>query len=134
MAPSELMVVLFGDGPLPQFSDGAYFEVCIDAVQRGEADGMVIGVTTQLPDPSLQLPLVADEVGNSWSLGYDGRAHVDGGEEMIPINWNPKDLKVGDAVGLLIRGNGDAQVFVNRILVATLPGKVATGDPLYGFI
>ena len=36
------------------------------------------GVTTNVPNATDQPAETADEVDNSWSLGYDGAAHLNG--------------------------------------------------------
>jgi len=131
----ELFGVVFLDTALPVLSDGFYFELTLLSRRPGDhPDGLVLGVTTMLPDPQIEPALVADEVARSWSVGYNGSAHVDGLDDLVPVSWCPKDLQEGDSVGFLVTSSGEAREVVNGRVVATLPGRVPTDKPLFGFV
>eukprot|EP00927_Polykrikos_kofoidii_P044100 TRINITY_DN38158_c0_g1_i1.p1 TRINITY_DN38158_c0_g1~~TRINITY_DN38158_c0_g1_i1.p1 ORF type:complete len:938 (+),score=145.21 TRINITY_DN38158_c0_g1_i1:55-2814(+) len=141
-ASEELGGVIFGDAPLPRFDVGAYFEVSIVATRRGQVDGIAIGVTTQLP-PASAIPFdCADLVPRSWSVGFDGHAHVDGEAGLVPIDWKPRRLLVGDRVGVLVTASGGFRLFVNgetkvRIASASLAASVVGANkdvPLFAVV
>lgn len=125
--------VVFGDAPLEEFQGEQYFEVRVDDVTLDQKDGLVIGVmlakpTTVLQDP----PDFADELPDSWSLGYDGMCNKC--QSPSPIPWRPRDLQIGDRVGLLVSCYGCISVFQNDIEMARGFDRVPVGVPLYGFI
>jgi len=134
--------VLFLDRPLQAVDGFRYFEVCLEVVYEGEQDGLTLGVTTRLPQvpalsgcrPCEACPGCADDVDLSWSLGYDGRAHIHGASDLVLTCWNPKDLQIGDRVGFLVAGDGAACVLVNDARVVNLPGLVPAHEALYGVI
>jgi len=126
--------VVFSDVPIPQFTQGFYFEVRIEEVCHGNMDGLTLGVTPLLPKPA-QLPFaVAEQVPLSWSLGYDGAAHIHGQEGMVDIDWNPAGLSVGDRVGLLVRQDGSLQILENGVVACTVATSVPTDAPLYAVV
>lgn len=132
----ELHGVVFGDQPVRQFAAGAYFEVSVALTRAIASDGLTLGVTTDLPQEDGWRPvLTADELPNSWSLGYDGAAYINGEEDMKRLDWNPKDLCVGDRVGLLVTSFGELCAFVNGRKVAhVLDCDVPLGRPLYAVV
>lgn len=130
----EMGGVLFLDRPLKEVDSFRYFEVCLEVVWEGEQDGLTIGVTTRLPLEFEECPGCADDVDFSWSLGYDGRAHIHGADDLVLTGWNPKNLQVGDRVGFLLANDGAACVLVNDIRVVNLPGLVPPDLPVYGMI
>lgn len=126
--------VVFSEAPIPRFKQGFYFEVRVEEICAGNTDGLTLGVTPLLPEPT-QLPFeVAEMVPLSWSLGYDGAAHLHGQEEMVDIDWNPAALSVGDKVGLLVRPEGDCQLIENGVVVCQVAASVPTDVPLYAIV
>lgn len=64
--------VVFGDAPLPRLAlRSQYFEVKVDSLRAGFPDGLVIGVTSDIPCTAEPIHC-ADEIPASWSFGYDG--------------------------------------------------------------
>mmetsp|Transcript_68544 Transcript_68544/g.108050 ORF Transcript_68544/g.108050 Transcript_68544/m.108050 type:complete len:1004 (-) Transcript_68544:36-3047(-) len=114
----------------------AYFEVKIEVTRDDEEDGLTLGVTTVFPSfaSEQEKPGCADDVEMSWSLGYDGRAHINGASDLLPTSWNPKHLKRGDIVGFLVSADGAACVLVNQEIVITMPGIIPVDQPLYGML
>mmetsp|Transcript_7398 Transcript_7398/g.16720 ORF Transcript_7398/g.16720 Transcript_7398/m.16720 type:complete len:485 (+) Transcript_7398:122-1576(+) len=130
----ELKGVAFLSGPAPLFEEGAYFEVTVEEVCEGNPDGLTIGVTVQKPSLDDPEPATADDVPDSWSIGFDGQAKVEG--EMIGVNWRPCDLKVGDRIGLFVDFQTQSTwVVENGECAAEIPGSNPPMDrPLYGFV
>jgi len=124
--------VLFLDQPLRTVDGMRYFEVCLEAVNLQEQDGLTMGVTAKLP--SQERYGCAADVPYSWSVGYDGRANIHGASDLVLTNWNPICLNVGDRVGFLVAGDGAACVVVNNKRVANLPGTIPIDLPLYGMV
>lgn len=124
----------FLQGPAPLFEEGAYFEVRLDEVCIGNPDGLTIGVTCKKPSLDDPEPATADDVPDSWSIGFDGQAKVAG--EMWPTTWRPADCKVGDRVGFFIDyRNEETWLVENGEFVVQLPGESPPMDrPLYGFV
>lgn len=127
----DLGGVLFLDNPLYFKEFHAYFQVRIEQAVSVDDDGLTMGVTLQLP--SGELPGCADDVDSSWSIGFNGCAHVDQADSLITGPWNPKDLRRGDMVGFLVANDGAGCVVVNGKKVANMPGLIPTGVTLYGF-
>jgi len=123
---------------------GRYFEVVIEEVddeefvfdgkvERRWANGMGIGFTTHAGDhtfPKLDADTyqtyACESLPDSWLVGYDGRAVLQGKARFLKGNnlphgpWKPSDLVVGDKVGILATEEGHILVFVNdehRVLV-----------------
>jgi len=113
--------------PIRWFDLGAYFEVEIRAVRDDQDDGIVVGVTTSLPEASNEPVDVAADVPSSWSMGYDGNAHIDGKKKMIPIAWSGIKLRVRDRVGFLVTRQGDAWIVENGVPKTSLPERVPYG-------
>mmetsp|Transcript_41724 Transcript_41724/g.78023 ORF Transcript_41724/g.78023 Transcript_41724/m.78023 type:complete len:473 (-) Transcript_41724:158-1576(-) len=136
MDPSgdEMEGVIYTKDPIPVFPEGAYFEVQIRALRSGEEDAIAIGVTPALPSPYDDPVEIAEAVPRSWSMGYDGRAHIDGNANMIPIPWDGRHLRVDDRVGILVTSRGEAWILENGEPKASLPARVPTGVPLYAFV
>lgn len=130
----ELKGVAFLQGPVPLFEEGAYFEVRVEEVCTGNPDGLTIGITTKKPSMDDPEPATADDVPESWSIGFDGQTKV--GAEMKPTDWGPCDLKVGDRVGFFVDyRNQETWLVENGELVVQLPGAGPPMDrPLYGFV
>lgn len=126
----------FCSSPLTFIDEKAYFEVMIEDTCTGNEDGFVLGVTTKLPSSVEYVPAMADVLPNSWSIGYDGQAcwYEGDASEMTPVDWNPRDLEVGDRVGFLIDSRGDVVVSVNGEEVTDLPGGVTVNKPLFAFV
>jgi len=126
--------VLFLNAPLQPVDGLVYFEVKLEVVRDDEEDGITIGVTQILPPSGTGLGC-ADDVGYSWSVGFDGQAHIHGAPELIHIPWSPRDLQRGDLVGFLISADGAASVLVNKEVVVTMPGILPSPLPvLYGMV
>mmetsp|Transcript_50088 Transcript_50088/g.141159 ORF Transcript_50088/g.141159 Transcript_50088/m.141159 type:complete len:476 (+) Transcript_50088:67-1494(+) len=128
----DLNGMAFLNVPIPVFEDGAYFEVCVDEVCEGNMDGLTMGVTTAMPDMMEEGHSTADEVPNSWSMGFDGQACVNG--RLTEIDWRPRNLKVGDHVGFLVLGDGAAWIVQNGAQVARLPATLPMDQPLHAFV
>jgi hypothetical protein len=126
----EACGVVYGDGPIASSTDGRYFEVTVDAVRDGPDDGLVVGVTTAYPKEIFDL---AQQVPESWTFGYDGSAQMDGEDDMRPIEWQPKQLKTGDRVGLSVRGAA-VEVFLNDKKVVSMACAVPEGRHLYPIV
>jgi len=131
---SDMQGVVFGDKTVPNFEEGAYFEVRLESVRFGEPDGLVIGVTSLNPSTFKQPFVTAQEVPWSWTVGYDGRICRHGEEDDIRINWNPAKLVKGDTVGFLLTPTNQAYVYQNRDRVAEVELDVPKGAKLYGII
>eukprot|EP00928_Gymnodinium_smaydae_P071177 TRINITY_DN54838_c0_g1_i1.p1 TRINITY_DN54838_c0_g1~~TRINITY_DN54838_c0_g1_i1.p1 ORF type:complete len:437 (-),score=73.37 TRINITY_DN54838_c0_g1_i1:263-1573(-) len=128
-------IVVFGNGPLQVVEGEAYFEVRVESTNEEDKalDGLTVGVMLGSPSDVIKHPPdFADEIPDSWSAGFDGCYCHDG--DMSPIDWSPKELKVGDEVGVLITRNRDFCVLVNGELKATGLHKVPVGVPLYAFV
>merc|ERR1712232_173808 len=89
-----------------------------------------MGVTLENPRSFKEPFFIAEEVPRSWSFGYDGSAHVDGKEDLIEISWEPKELKNGDRVGLLVDNDGAASIYVNDINVTSQDKVMKCGIPV----
>lgn len=126
--------VIFGTGPVPSFPEGRYFEVRLEEQQPGMEDGLVIGVTTAVPRALDVTYEVAEGVPSSWSFGYDGQAHLDGEDDMQPIGFEPQLLRAGDRVGLLVDPRGEAVVYVNGSIVATVPCRIPASVAVYPIV
>ncbi|CAE7452389.1 neurl4, partial [Symbiodinium sp. CCMP2456] len=58
----------------------------------------------------------SEEVPKSLCYGFDGMAHRYNWEELLPIDWNPATLEIGDSVGILCTADGVLQLIVNGVL------------------
>jgi hypothetical protein len=126
--------VVFGTGAIPSFDNGQYFEVKVESAKSGHGDGLAIGFTTLDPHTLTETYEVANMVQDSWTLGYDGQVQIDGETDMRDIKWQPKLLKAGDRVGLLVRPDGIA-VLQNGVQVdEVLCGNIPAGKALYPVI
>jgi len=56
----EMCGVVFGDGVIPSFDKGQYFEVRVEMARAGDDDGLVIGVTTFDPLKAKEIYEVAN--------------------------------------------------------------------------
>eukprot|EP00747_Dinoflagellata_sp_TGD_P162800 gnl/TRDRNA2_/TRDRNA2_180793_c0_seq1.p1 gnl/TRDRNA2_/TRDRNA2_180793_c0~~gnl/TRDRNA2_/TRDRNA2_180793_c0_seq1.p1 ORF type:complete len:386 (-),score=61.62 gnl/TRDRNA2_/TRDRNA2_180793_c0_seq1:103-1260(-) len=115
--------------PLARVHLGRYFEVQIEEVDISRwGDGLGIGIVLE---PALQLKpdrtgvcegFACEQMPNSWLLGYDGRAKLQGesrllrGSELPLGMWRPRQLRVGDVVGLLATEESGLMLFVNEKL------------------
>eukprot|EP00971_Amphidinium_carterae_P148539 2944984-Amphidinium_carterae.1 len=71
--------VVFTADVVETFGDNhAYFEVEVLKVREQQLDGLTLGVTSAMPNSSFTPLETADDVPSSWSVGYDGAAHIDG--------------------------------------------------------
>jgi hypothetical protein len=129
---------------LKKSPSGRFFQVIIEEiddeeilfdgkVERRWANGMGIGFTTHPGDhtfPRLDADsyqtYACESLPQSWLVGYDGRAVLQGkarflkGSNLPQGPWKPADLVVGDRVGILATEEGHILVFVNdehRVLV-----------------
>lgn len=116
---------------------GRFYEVIIEEVddeeilfdgklERRWANGMGIGFTTHPGDhtfPKLDhenyQTFAHESLPQSWLVGYDGKAVLQGKARFLKGNnlpkgvWKPCDLVVGDKVGILATEEGHILVFVN---------------------
>jgi hypothetical protein len=126
--------VVFGDGIIPSFAEGQYFEVRVEETEAGKQDGLAIGITTMEPESTVDTYEVAVDVPHSWSLGYDGGAQIAGEEDMRNISWQPKSLSKGDCVGFLVRSDALVVYENGQQVEVLLCGNCPAGRPLYPFI
>jgi hypothetical protein len=131
--------VVLGNGRMPNFSDsGRLAKGCFFAFQIDEVDeehfpldrlkdiSLVIGVSRYpARHRSCERPMYGYEVPDAILLGYGGHL-IDKGR-WIKTSWNPKDLKVGDVVGLLVTEDGDFVVYINDKQVMRV--KTSLSDP-----
>eukprot|EP00928_Gymnodinium_smaydae_P045195 TRINITY_DN30156_c0_g2_i2.p1 TRINITY_DN30156_c0_g2~~TRINITY_DN30156_c0_g2_i2.p1 ORF type:complete len:2939 (+),score=602.76 TRINITY_DN30156_c0_g2_i2:113-8929(+) len=114
-----------GSGPIPINDAGeAYFEIVMERVRGGMADGLGIGVTTRHP-PGLALHGTIDQVDPVWAVGFDGVSFDSTADAWVEVGWNPASLQVGDRVGCLVDAAGSMTILVNDSAVASGP----TGIP-----
>jgi hypothetical protein len=128
--------VAYVDGRLQEIARGFwYFEVRMDVVRTENEDGLVLGITVEKPSPAFGVLTVADEVPDSWTIGYSGLAKALG-SDMMEIGWNPKDLQKGDRAGLLVTDLGGVWVVENGDLTERHPINVHPDDTsaLYPFV
>ena len=131
--------LVFADRPLPLIrtrKSGVclYFQVLLTGIFPGNfPDGLTLGVTDQLPET---IPETCDGLtGEVWAVGFDGSSYCSKDNEFIPIDWNPRSLKIGDEVGcMVVYPAGDLLVVVNGEIVAEGPGEVPISRSLYGFV
>lgn len=117
---------MLGNGRMPSFHDsqlpakGYFFAFQVDEVDdenfplNGLKDmALVIGVSKHPGrHRHCQRPMYAYEVPDAVLLGYGGHL-IDRGK-WSKTSWDPKSLKCGDVVGLLVTDEGDFVVFVNE--------------------
>lgn len=132
--------VVIGDGTIPIFSGshllstGYYYAFQIDSIddENFPLDGLrdlslAFGIS-HLParERRCAKPIYGYEIPGSIFVGY-GPHIVDMGEWYTQQTWDPKELKQGDVVGVLISPRGDLVVFVNgtqTLRVATSLSRV----------
>lgn len=133
--------VVCGNAPLQVFFGEAFFEVRVEANAVAAAaakavDGLTVGVSLRPPAEffwtGASAPGFADEVPESWSIGYDGCYCRSG--EMANISWSPTELLVGDEVGVLVTREGELHLLKNGERRATAPDRVPIGVPLYAIV
>lgn len=129
--------LVFCNSPLVMMKRCAYFEVRIEKTCTGCDDGLVLGLTTEIPENISSLQ-GGDQVPYSWTVGYDGRAFFKDASTDDPVTidatWCGKDLLVGDSVGLLLKYTGELIIFKNGERVAQLQESVAPEEPVYPFV
>eukprot|EP00927_Polykrikos_kofoidii_P046710 TRINITY_DN40851_c0_g2_i1.p1 TRINITY_DN40851_c0_g2~~TRINITY_DN40851_c0_g2_i1.p1 ORF type:complete len:1205 (+),score=177.64 TRINITY_DN40851_c0_g2_i1:140-3616(+) len=126
---------IIGDGSLPLTHEGAYFEVRIDKVGTDSVDGLSIGVTDKSPDELPYLPETLDAVDKIWLVGMSGDQWDGRTQTWSEISWYPKDLKVGDRVGVLVDAKtGDMSIFVNGLWRSKGPSGIPCDKPLFAAI
>lgn len=129
--------VVVGLQQLKKTPSGRFYEVIIEEVddeeilidgnrERRWRSGMGIGFTTHAGDHTFP-KLDAEEMQtygceclpDSWLVGYDGRAMLQGKSKFLKGNdlpkgpWTPRDLVAGDKVGVLATEEGHILIFVN---------------------
>eukprot|EP00913_Durusdinium_trenchii_P017035 g16020.t1 len=117
--------VVFGDGPLPHFPEGRYFEVRIEEVAQDFPDGLNLGVALKLPMARPKEPYATcEEVPRSFCYGFDGMAH-----RCLPKNADLIDLIVNGILEVFsIDGLPDQDLFPlvelmgNTVAVSLRPG------------
>eukprot|EP00439_Symbiodinium_sp_Y106_P030723 s2626_g3.t1 len=129
-----LQGVVFGSTRIPTFSAGAYFEVLVQKANLDEEDGLTLGVTTALPQEIPEPFVTADDVPNSYCFGFDGKAVLPDSDDPIDTGWNPKDVRVGDRVGLLVTPQGEGQVFRNGEAKVSGVLGLPVGVPLFPIV
>lgn len=105
---------------------GRYFEVRIEETDVGRwSDGLGIGFTTHFGesfpklDPEKYESFACESLPQSWLVGYDGRAQLQGktrflkGSDFPKGPWKPSELLVGDVLGVLATEEGHIVLFVN---------------------
>ncbi|CAE7029891.1 neurl4, partial [Symbiodinium sp. CCMP2456] len=97
-------------------------------------DGLTLGVTTVLPQEIPEPFVTADDVPNSYCFGFDGKAVLPDSDDPIDTGWNPKDVRVGDRVGLLVTPRGEGQVFHNGEAKVTGVLGLPVGAPLFPIV
>jgi len=129
---------------LKKTPSGRYFEVIVEEIDDEEilfdgkvekrwGNGMGIGFTTHPGDhtfPKLDADsyqtYACESLPESWLVGYDGRAVLQGQARFLKGNnlprgpFKPSDLVAGDKVGILATEEGHILVFINdehRVLV-----------------
>eukprot|EP00913_Durusdinium_trenchii_P005328 g4973.t1 len=110
-----------------------YFEVHIDEVIEGKADGLAIGVTSHRPEEILEPPSSSDALRPAWLVGFDGAAWDGQRMEWFLSTWDTRQLRAGDAVGALVDAQGVLRIFVNGTQVArgpTIPLQVQALYPV----
>lgn len=131
--------VALGDGPLPSFEAGRFFELEVthlyaDAAGLARKEGLVVGVTTTSPAAyARRAPArYADDVPESWTAGYDG-AYIErgAGEDAEGVatdtDWFSSELEVGDVVGVLVSA-ASFSVFHNDVQVLRRSGHFPADD------
>ncbi|KAF4672453.1 hypothetical protein FOL47_000512, partial [Perkinsus chesapeaki] len=143
-------VTIIGNGPVPAFAHGWYYEVIVKRVDPlipqtaignegrvvlpEDPAGLTIGVTTTHPNNLTKIPL-----GGSWRLpgtvliGYDGQISITESNIMkpkftvIPNGWSPaRELTAGRRLGIFIPAHGGVR---HRVFLL-LDGKVIVRGPL----
>merc|ERR1719386_181848 len=66
---------VIGNGPIPLFREGFYFEIVIDEQITDMPDGLSIGVTLTAPDQIDEMPITIDNIQHAFVVGYDGQAY-----------------------------------------------------------
>merc|ERR1719387_1255132 len=95
---------------------------------------MAIGLTLRNPASFKELFEVAEFIPKSWSFGYDGVAHLDGlGDDLVEIGWQPKNLRPGSRVGLLV-DNGEVSLYQDDEEKFVSPEEVPIDSHLYPFV
>eukprot|EP00930_Biecheleria_cincta_P023535 TRINITY_DN16993_c0_g1_i1.p1 TRINITY_DN16993_c0_g1~~TRINITY_DN16993_c0_g1_i1.p1 ORF type:complete len:564 (+),score=91.21 TRINITY_DN16993_c0_g1_i1:67-1758(+) len=133
--------VVLGDGVIPIFSGshllstGYYYAFQIESIddENFPLDGLrdfsfAFGIS-HLPanDKRCAKPIYGYEIPGSIFVGY-GPHIVDMGEWYTQQTWDPKELKQGDVVGVLISPRGDLVVFVNGAQVLRVATSLSRAD------
>eukprot|EP00928_Gymnodinium_smaydae_P100588 TRINITY_DN9901_c0_g1_i4.p1 TRINITY_DN9901_c0_g1~~TRINITY_DN9901_c0_g1_i4.p1 ORF type:complete len:573 (+),score=111.36 TRINITY_DN9901_c0_g1_i4:1717-3435(+) len=132
-ASDSLFGVVFTIGPAPDVGRGVYFELCVEDSVADQAEGLVLGVTSDDPQTFQDVFEVAEHVPNSWTFGYDGQMKLKG-KDMEPTDFLPQDLEAGDRVGLMVTREGEFILHVNGQVAVRCHGDVPKGAVLYPFV
>jgi hypothetical protein len=121
--------VVLGDGRIPLFTGrqlanpGYFYSVKITSIDDSHFSlgkckdlAFAFGVS-RLPanDFACEKPSYAYEIPGTVLVGY-GEKIIDGGK-WLQSDWDPKDLKVGDEVGVLVTMEGELVVYLNEEMV-----------------
>lgn len=132
--------VLLGDGPAPERSNsmisGHFFAFQVMQVDDtnhplDQLRGASIGFGfSQLPasHPSCDHPVYAYEIPKCILVGYG--PHFIDGRRWQKTDYDPRFLRVGDCVGVLLTSSGDLIVFVNGSPVLRVPTSLAEEAPV----
>lgn len=118
----------------------------MEEVRPGDScDGLTLGVTTTAPDDLVESPATCEHIPKTflpwhnalfsslfyeprWSLGYDGQMFDCLCNTLTQVDWDPRSLREGDVVGLLITASeGELIIFRNGSLVITQVAAIASG-------
>ena len=140
--------LVFGDGPLPVGSSGAWCELVVKRVSMGRSigediDGLTVGVTLTDPStlskfaPADGLPgsspanptrQVSWRIPKSFLIGFNGQQISDSTAWTTTDGYHPGELVPGDRVGILIPSYGGLRgkllLFVNQKLRCIGPGGI----------
>merc|ERR1711957_590104 len=116
---------------------GLYFEVELVEVRPEEMpDGLTIGVTATDPSTVQEVPATVEHIPHTWTVGYDGQMWDAESCTLSMIDWDPRSLKQGDVVGVLITlSEGELIVFQNGVACCPGPrGIPAATKPLFAVV
>ncbi|CAK0801992.1 unnamed protein product, partial [Prorocentrum cordatum] len=101
--------VVLSRAPLARGRAGLYFEVEVTEVrpdpdEAPAPDGLTLGVTATAPAGVRLDPPTAEHIPETWAMGYDGQMWDPVAQQLSPIDWDPRCLREGDTVGVLVTG------------------------------
>jgi len=118
----EMFGVVVSTSPLSVGRVGLYFEVEVMEVRPDEMlDGLTVGVTATDPSQIGPFPVTAEHVPMTWMVGYDGRMWDATKAELGDVDWDPRCLREGDTVGVLVTLS-ECELLVFHNGVACCPG------------